>query len=38
MGGNKLKCNAFSALLLGIHVAGAGGFFPIDWCGRSVLK
>ena len=28
--GNKLKCNPFSALVLGTQLLGAGGFFPID--------
>ena len=35
---NRLKCKSFSALVLGSQVPGAGGLFPIDWCGRSVLK
>jgi hypothetical protein len=28
--GNKLRCNAFSDLVLGSQAPGAGGFFPID--------
>jgi hypothetical protein len=29
MGGNKLKCKAFSALVFGNQAAGAGGFMLI---------
>jgi hypothetical protein len=28
--GKKLRCKAFSALVFGSQVPGAGGFFPID--------